>query len=173
MKLLSSLLRYAPVWLPAVLAGFVVMDLWLAGWVSPEPREPGRVPFNHAQHGDSLGVSCVYCHAGVLDKGRAQMPSKFTCLDCHRVPVSTAAGLPALDSALRKAPERPWDRGSRLPDHVRFHHSWHRIAGVDCVQCHGSVADIDAGLRAEVRMASCITCHEKDTVSTDCSFCHR
>jgi len=176
MSFFPKLLRCLPVWLPALIAGFVGMDLWLARPVETA-RRPGQViPFSHAQHGDSLGLNCVYCHAEVLDGGAAGMPTKSSCLDCHRVPVSTSPSLETLDRVLQAMPENPWIREPRLPTHVRFHHVRHRQAGVSCLECHGSLAEIDAGRQAAVDMQSCITCHRTDSArgaSTDCSVCHR
>ncbi len=176
MRFFSSLLRYAPVWLPALLAGFVAVDLWWSPVQAEAERKRSEVPFRHALHGDSLGFSCAQCHGGVMDNNRAGMPSKRECLDCHRVPVSESKGLALLDSALLHAPKRPWDAKSRLPDHVRFHHALHASAGLSCVQCHGSGEEIDAGRRASVNMESCVSCHRKSAklgASTSCSECHR
>lgn len=176
MSVLPLILRYLPVWLPALIAGFVGMDLWLARPVETARRGEQVMPFSHAQHGDSLGLNCTYCHTGVLDQGAAGMPTKSTCLDCHRVPVSTSPNLEALDRVLQLVPEKPWIREPRLPTHVRFHHVRHSQAGVSCLECHGSPAEIDAGRLAAVDMQSCITCHRADAArgaSTDCSVCHR
>lgn len=172
MNLGSAVIRYAPVWGAALLAGLIFVDL--SGWRRQvaEPLPKSTLSFSHVMH-DTLGIDCIYCHAGVLDGARADMPSRSTCLDCHRVPVSTSPTLAHSDSLLTAAAEHPFHRPSRLNSSIRFHHSLHRMAGISCVQCHGNAAQIDAGKRADIRMPSCVACHESDSASTDCSTCHR
>ena len=155
------------------MVGFMVIDLWWDQPLSTKTRPPGALPFSHVQHVDSLQMDCAYCHAAGLDGVGEWMPSQSTCLECHRVPVSTSKTLPAFDSALALADPYPWVAEAQIPDHVRFQHSVHRLAGLSCVDCHGTNAQIDQGRRALVSMESCVDCHTQDSVSTDCSTCHR
>ena len=101
-----------------------------------EPRVPeravGSIPFDHALHGDSIGLDCAACHTGSRASANAFMPSKADCMDCHRLPLTENPGIETLDSMLANADERPWSHKRHLPDHVVFHHGVHAAAGVAC-----------------------------------------
>lgn len=152
----------------------------------------GKAPaFDHALHGDSIGMDCAACHTGARSGARAFMPSKGDCMDCHRLPLTEKPGIETLDSALADAPEQPWTAVSQLPEHVVFHHGVHSAAGVSCTDCHGrrgsaggSAAGELAALRysaAQIDMKTCLQCHRGETfrernfkpAATYCAACHR
>ena len=119
----------------------VVFAFFLADFLIGEPRvpehTPGPVPFDHALHGDSIGMDCAACHTGSRSAKNAYMPSKADCMDCHRLPLTENPGIETLDSVLAKADDRPWSHKRLLPEHVVFHHGVHAAAGVACSDCHG------------------------------------
>ncbi|PWJ68498.1 MULTISPECIES: cytochrome c3 family protein [unclassified Fibrobacter] len=138
------------------------------------------VPFDHSLHGDSIGLDCASCHSGSRSQAKAYFPSKKDCMDCHRLPLTENPGIETLDSALARAPEKPWSRKSNLPDHVVFHHGVHAAAGVNCSSCHGDVSkNIYGGEKFD--MKTCLQCHRGETnadmgykpASTNCASCHR
>ncbi len=145
--------------------------------------------FDHALHGDSIGLDCAACHTGSRSAAHAYLPSKKDCMDCHRLPLTENPGIDALDSALDRAPENPWSSKSILPEHVVFHHGVHAAAGVSCTDCHGvrpGAAGSAAGTAlkysaTQVTMQSCIQCHKGETfkernfkpAATYCAACHR
>lgn len=135
------------------------------------------VPFLHALHGDSIGLSCEACHPGAKAGQHAFMPSKADCMDCHRLPLTESDGILSLDSALKKASDYPWKTKSRLPAHVAFHHGVHATANVSCQECHGTESAWDKGKAPLSLMNDCLACHQGKrgfkSSATDCASCHR
>ena len=169
----------------AVLVFIVISVFFLADFLMGEAPRPvrlaGPVPFDHALHGDSIGLDCSACHTGADSRARAYMPSKADCLDCHRLPLTENAGIEVLDSVLAVAPENPWKRERLLPEHVVFHHGVHAAAGVACADCHGNghAQNRYGGERFDMR--SCLQCHRGESfkergfrrAATYCAACHR
>ena len=103
----------------------------------------------------------------------------------------------------RHADERPidWERVHRLPDHVRFVHEAHlrfltqgkpRTVTLPvgdelpltlpmevpqaCSVCHGDVTqmtEIQPQEGQSLKMGTCLDCHRENSVSTDCTVCHK
>ena len=103
----------------------------------------------------------------------------------------------------RHADERPidWERVHRLPDHVRFVHEAHlrfltqgelrtvtlpvgdeRLLTLPmeipqaCSVCHGDVTqmtEIQPQEGQSLKMGTCLDCHRENSVSTDCTVCHK
>lgn len=165
-----------------LLADFVVgrgAEPFRTGFSNASESKPG-VPFDHALHGDSIGLDCASCHTGSRSLAKAYFPSKKDCMDCHRLPLTENPGIETLDSALANAPEKPWSKKSNLPDHVVFHHGVHAAAGVTCASCHGDVnKNVYGGEKFD--MKTCLQCHRGETfkdmgykpAATDCATCHR
>jgi hypothetical protein len=155
---------------PGVLAGFVLMLLFLAGGVwmvfqSPYATAVGipleqPVPFSHEHHVSGLGIDCRYCHTGVETASFAGVPSTQTCMTCHSQ-VWTEAPLlaPVRESLITNEPIR-WNRANRVPDYVYFNHSVHVAKGVSCVSCHGRVDQMPLVSKAHtLYMRWCLECH--------------
>ena len=68
----------------------------------------------------------------------------------------------------------PWVRVYDTPDYVFWSHGAHLEAKVDCVECHGRVADQDVMQQQTdvVTMLGCRRCHDARQVFTDCGDCH-
>ncbi|MRR13362.1 hypothetical protein EG835_13120 [bacterium] len=45
-------------------------------------------------------------------------------------------------------------------------------AGWDCTDCHGRTGHLGEAGRVSVTMDRCLTCHDGDTASAECSTCH-
>ena len=103
----------------------------------------------------------------------------------------------------RHADERPidWERVHRLPDHVRFVHEAHlrfltqgeprpvtlpvgdelpltlpMEVPQACSVCHGDVTqmtEIQPQEGQSLKMGTCLDCHRENSVSTDCTVCHK
>lgn len=173
----------------AMLFAFFLADfLWSqhaseerSGVTQFENAPAGKIPFDHALHGQALGLECSACHTGAISLAAAKMPSKKDCLDCHRLPVTENPGIEKLDSALADAPEEPWSKIKRLPEHVVFHHGVHAAANVKCADCHGEGFKKNRYGGELFSMQSCLQCHKGETfkdrkfkpAATDCAACHR
>ena len=78
------------------------------------------------------------------------------------------------DYAKRKE-EIPWQRvyGFVEESHVRFNHSPHIRAGVECTTCHGDLTTMTVAQRTvDHTMGFCISCHQQKGASNDCLVCH-
>lgn len=169
----------------AALAFGVVFAFFLADFLMGEPRvpehAPGPIPFDHALHGDSIGLDCAACHTGARASANAYMPSKADCMDCHRLPLTENPRIETLDSVLAKADDRPWSHKRILPEHVVFHHGVHAAAGVACSDCHGSNHMQNRYGGEKFDMQSCLKCHRGEAfkekgfkpAATYCAACHR
>ena len=144
-------------------------------------RGTSEIAFDHNLHGDSLGLDCVNCHTGSRSLANAYLPSKADCMDCHRLPLTENPGIEKLDSVLANAGEKPWKKKLELPEHVVFHHGVHSVAGVECVDCHGSGYKKNRYGGENFRMQSCLQCHGGEEyngktfkpAATYCAACHR
>ena len=163
----------------------VVFAFFLADFMMGEPRvpehTPGPIPFDHALHGDSIGMDCAACHTGSRSAKNAYMPSKVDCMDCHRLPLTENPGIETLDSVLAKADDRPWSHKRLLPEHVVFHHGVHAAAGVACSDCHGAGHRQNRYGGEKFDMQTCLMCHRGQNfkekgfkpAATYCAACHR
>jgi Cytochrome c7 and related cytochrome c/Class III cytochrome C family len=165
-----------------VLLGFVFLgaDLSFAATTPPkdgEEKRPGPVvqpiPFSHKRH-RGAGLDCLDCHADAKSQEIAGFASERKCMFCH---VSIGTDSPAIRqlAAAQKSGETiHWLRVYRLPAFVFFSHASHAKAGVDCVTCHGLVAERDV-LAPEVstKMQRCVECHRERRASIDCALCHQ
>jgi hypothetical protein len=95
-------------------------------------------------------------------------------MGCH---IAIATGEPAIQklTAYSEAGEPiPWVRVYTVQSDVTWTHGKHIRAGLKCESCHGPVGQLAAmqQLSAVTSMASCIGCHQKRHVSTECTTCH-
>lgn len=164
----------------ALLSAFLFADLLLSRSARPLSGPSVTVPFKHSLHADSIGLDCAACHTGAFAMGKAFMPTKADCMDCHRLPLTERKEIEELDSALSKAPEQPWARLSELPEHVVFHHGVHRAAGVSCADCHGNGYSKDVYGGESFDMKTCLSCHRGESfkeknfrAAVYCAACHR
>ncbi len=157
---------------------------------------PGQpIAFSHRLHAGDLGITCQYCHFGADRSRYAGIPPVQVCLNCHRYvnpndspeiqKLYDAAGLGDdmnRDPAKRLQPVA-WVRVHELPSFVRFDHSRHVVAGVNCRECHGPVERMDRIRQtATLAMGMCVNCHRRVNrtgvngravhASLDCGVCH-
>ena len=107
------------------------------------------------------------CHETAETADEPGMPTKETCVDCHDSPEDEP-----VDAEIDKLPSLEWKTFSPDPD-VRFSHVRHIKKGYACETCHGEIAQSDE-VTAEYApgQETCIACHQKEGVSTDCVTCH-
>jgi hypothetical protein len=141
---------------------------------------PQPINFSHKIHAGDNQIPCLYCHVGANKGPVATVPAVRTCMGCHKM---VAAGKPEIQKLKgywdRQQPI-PWAKVYDLPDHVRFTHKRHVLAGIACQRCHGPVQEMPAiRLQQTLNMGFCVSCHkqhlnDKHTpASLDCSTCHK
>jgi hypothetical protein len=165
--------------LPAALA--VLALLSLAGlalgyyWYYPSQLGPEQpIPFSHHFHVSTKGLSCIFCHPGVVNTARAGVPPMEKCLLCHDRIITTYPPIAKLKALHDTGTPIEWARVNDLPDFVFFDHSMHIRRGFDCAKCHGDVAAMDRVTYVrKLDMGYCVQCHRDNSVSHDCYVCHR
>ena len=135
---------------------------------------------------------CVICHKQVNggNVAAADTAEPETLINIQRVLDKHADGR-GID----------WERVHRLPDHVRFVHEAHLrfftqgdprtvtlpvgdeepmqlpvSAPEACTVCHGDVAtmtEVQPQDGQSLKMGTCLDCHRENSVSTDCTVCHK
>jgi hypothetical protein len=150
------------------------------------PVQP--IPFEHRVHAGRLGIGCTACHVYAEQGPVAGIPSMARCRGCHKFvredpddPVVNAQ-LKQLTDRLRREEPIEWVRVHRVPDHVRFTHQRHVLAGIACRECHGPVEEMERVRQvAPLSMGWCLECHRKRQAErpvelahlTDCINCHK
>ncbi|MBI1909480.1 MAG: cytochrome c3 family protein [Deltaproteobacteria bacterium] len=135
------------------------------------------IAFNHKVHVAGLGLDCTHCHVGVETTPFATLPTAEICLGCHSTPLSQNPEEEKVRLYGEERGEIPWQRLTRLPDHVYFSHQRHVTFGkVACEACHGKMPErVTPPSRApvELSMDDCLGCHRQKGASEDCILCHR
>ena len=137
------------------------------------PQAPGQpVAFSHAVHA-RMEIDCGWCHRWAAQHAVAGLPRARACAGCHKPEAARTPDLARLREVIASGEEIAWARVVRLPRYNRFSHRRHVAAHVDCADCHGAVASMEATVRAvEMTMAWCVACHEQRGADTDCLVCH-
>ena len=165
------------------------------------PAQP--IAFPHTVHVAENNIQCEFCHRNVTKGAAATVPAVETCLFCHKdIDGGTVTGQEEINK-VRTAFETDtpinWERVHRLPDHVRFIHEAHiryftdETIGVKygingeeltespdvaqtCTICHGDVANkevVEPKTGQSLKMGTCVDCHRVNSISTDCTICHK
>jgi Cytochrome c3 len=119
------------------------------------PQQP--LPYSHKMH-LALGLRCQQCHTNPDPGAQMTFPATATCTGCHE----------EITQAIS------WVRVYQITPGVTWAHRKHLQAGMQCVMCHGNVAQFDAMAQTTsvLAMASCISCHQAHNASTACATCH-
>ena len=159
----------------------VAMGASLAGqtpqYKAPEERlprvvAPQPVPFSHKAH-VAAGSKCVDCHVSVEKSARASIPQADRCMLCHQAIRKDSPQIRELARIRESGAKIAWVRVYQVPQFVFFNHGNHRKAGIECVTCHGAVADREVvAQEVSTGMVGCMNCHAARKVSTECHFCH-
>ena len=141
------------------------------------PQQP--IHFSHKLHAGSLGIDCLYCHYGAIQSPIANIPAVSVCMGCHKIAVADRPEIKKLTDYFNRGEPVPWVEIHKLPQHVKFNHKRHVLAGVACTQCHGPVQQMDVVYQySSLKMGWCITCHRQNLnnenfpASMDCLICH-
>ncbi|MBI3071764.1 MAG: hypothetical protein HYY84_06500 [Deltaproteobacteria bacterium] len=135
------------------------------------------LPYSHAVH--TKEAACVLCHAGAQSQPNAGIPKFSVCQSCHATPPPRLAAPDKArweNAAKAKEPEA-WNRLYEVPNHVYFSHRRHvAVGGIDCAACHGDMATSTTPptqAAVPISMRRCVSCHEREQVTNDCTACHR
>ena len=178
-------------WVIGGLAAVLLTVLGAALLLRPTPSEAQDAQpfvFNHQIHVQENGISCVYCHSGVMRSPTAGIPSMQLCAGCH-APADGSLGRPGggidngsealatLRAYIANGTAILWERITFLPRYAYFAHHVHIKAGASCETCHGNVGEMEAVYQAEkINMGWCLSCHQREPNALelmDCSICHR
>jgi hypothetical protein len=118
------------------------------------------VEFDHRHHVIDDEIDCRYCHTTVETAPTAGYPSTEVCMGCHNQVWNQSAMLEPVRRSWFSGEPIPWNRVTKLPDHVYFDHSIHVSKGVGCVKCHGRVDEMGRVYQAmPLTMGFCLDCH--------------
>jgi len=137
---------------------------------------PQPIQFSHKAHVEK-GLPCDGCHQFVEKASFAGMPSTETCMMCHQAAITDSPEEEKVRQYAEKGLQIPWGRVYQVAAHVYFSHRRHVTLGrIECVQCHGRVAESAAPLTVAavpIQMERCLSCHARNGASEDCNACHR
>lgn len=151
-----------------------ILGIGVAAWVGEKvfptvtdqgyaPEQP--IPFSHKIHAGEHQIDCRYCHVGVTKSRHATIPSLNVCMNCHTQVKTDSPHIQKLTQHYKEGRPLEWVRVHELPDHVRFTHKPHILAGVACETCHGDVKSMDRVFQAQpLTMGWCLQCHRGQKV---------
>jgi len=137
----------------------------------PAPEQP--IPYSHKKH-LALGLECRQCHVNPDAGELMTFPKIEICMGCHQAIATDKPAIQKLAGFAKAGTPVPWVRVYDTPDYVFWSHGAHLAAKVDCVECHGKVADQEVMQQQTdvVTMLGCRRCHDAKQVFTDCGDCH-
>lgn len=138
----------------------------------PKPAQP--VAYSHKVH-LAKGMECSDCHSSAATGPVAGIPGIATCMVCHSTIAVEHPEVRKLTAFQERGEDVPWQRVYDYSPsaHVRFVHAPHVRAGVGCAKCHGDMTQQTVAVRAvNLTMGTCVTCHQQEKASVDCTTCH-
>lgn len=170
--------RSLPGWIIGVTGVGLVLVLGAALlFAGPSPPVPQPIAFNHLKHTQDLGLSCSFCHQYVQTGAHAGLPDEQICRMCHLSPQGTSDEAAKVTELLAAGQPLRFNKLFRLAPHVLYTHRRHvGIAGLECTNCHGGIADTERPPKralVEIDMNFCLDCHLEQGQSVDCVACHR
>lgn len=135
------------------------------------PQQP--LPYSHKTH-VALGLRCGQCHSNPDPGAQMTFPAATTCMMCHNTIAKDRPAIVKLAEFAASSQPIPWVRVYRITPGVTWTHRKHLQAGMQCVMCHGDVAQLAAMAQTTsvLAMASCIGCHQAHNANTACATCH-
>jgi len=140
------------------------------------PQQP--FPYTHAPHVEK-GIPCIYCHSSAYRSPSASLPTKAKCMGCHNNIKAETPVLQQLDEYASTHENFEWVPVALMPDYVYFNHQSHLNVSLDCINCHGDVANMTTARPQKYwNMGWCIDCHTKMAPDnyvklSDCATCHK
>ena len=153
---------------------FLIIILSATGWLQTGGiRQP--IEFNHLKHAEQ-GLECLDCHKYVMEHKFAGLPNIEICSECHEERLTESEEEEKLVGFIQDEVCIPWISVYRQPDHVYYSHAEHvGLAGLECQECHGNIAEMETPPRrpaVNLSMDFCMDCHRKRNASLDCLACH-
>ena len=141
--------------------------------IAPHAAPVQPLPYSHKTH-VALGLECRRCHTNPEPGNQMTFPATAICMTCHNTIAKERPAIVKLAEFARSGQPIPWQRVYQVTPGVTWTHRRHLAAGLQCVMCHGQVAQVDAMAQntSVASMASCISCHESHRASTACQICH-
>jgi len=141
--------------------------------IAPHAPPAQPLPYSHKTH-VALGLECRRCHTNPDPGNQMTFPATTVCMTCHGTIAKDKPAIVKLAEFARSGQPIPWQRVYQVTPGVTWSHRKHLSAGMQCVMCHGQVAQVDAMSQntSVTSMASCMSCHEAHKASTACQTCH-
>ncbi len=141
--------------------------------LAPHPAPAQPIPFSHKLH-ITRGLQCQNCHTNPDPGNQMTLPAASACMTCH---VAVATDKPAIKKLAEFAKSNqpiPWVRVYQVTPGVTWTHRAHLQAGLQCITCHGDVAQLDAMAQTTsvTAMGACISCHQANRAAAVCATCH-
>ena len=154
--------------------------VWGVSLVQKPPAQP--IEFPHKRH-IAMGVQCLYCHPGATRGASSGLPTPSKCWGCHQqlAITKTSKILPPLVAAIQNGTLLEWVPVAQVPDFVQYNHRPHMVAGLNCENCHGDLAQMNVYENPQaLNMGWCINCHREKSAGNpelekkllDCGTCH-
>jgi Cytochrome c7 and related cytochrome c len=147
---------------------------WLVSLVAVASASDQPIAYSHKQH-IALGLACLDCHSYADTAAAATIPSVRKCMLCHAKVAATKPEIRKLADYAAQKREVPWRRvyGFQKEALVKFPHSPHIRAKIDCAVCHGDMTKATTADRLVTHnMGTCLSCHRRYNASEDCAACH-
>jgi hypothetical protein len=141
--------------------------------IRPQARQP--FPFPHKTHVAKKVACTEYCHESVTKGPVAGLPSVKTCMICHESIATDRPLIQQITDLSKRGIDLSWQRvyGYPAESHVRFNHSPHLRAKVDCSTCHGRIDEQTVAERnVDLKMGFCVDCHKSKKAPNECLTCH-
>jgi hypothetical protein len=141
--------------------------------IRPQAKQP--FPFPHKTHVAKKVACTEYCHESVTKGPVAGLPSIKTCMICHESIATDRPLIQQITDLSKRGIDLSWQRvyGYAAESHVRFNHSPHLRAKVDCSTCHGRIDEQTVAERnVDLKMGFCVDCHKSKKAPNECLTCH-
>jgi hypothetical protein len=128
-----------------------------------QDQVPAQSEFSHQYHIVDEELACNDCHTSVNTSTTGTddlMPDPSVCADCHEIDDE-----PVVKAALQTA---------KIIDYnILFSHKLHTEEEIQCAECHGDIAQNEAGQKASrPDMVACMDCHQSNHAENNCLTCH-
>jgi hypothetical protein len=135
------------------------------------------IAFNHRAHITNAQLQCSDCHPYYSKGARSGLPSADVCMTCHSDALTKSPEEAKLREESQRGNPPVFRKLFHLPPHVYYSHRRHVVLGkLECVQCHGQIADTvtpPTSPLVRISMDFCTGCHTQLKVTNDCKACHR